>query len=233
MGLFSNGQPRSSITEGDQMEQFTPIDRSRWARESQYRLFTEQWTTICYSVTVRLDVTDTVRYCKEHNVKFVPALLWLTTRAMTQQENFRMAVRGDVLGVWDVIHPIYPVVNADDNITFHTTAYTPHFSDFLAAYLAEAERNSGAVGAFAEMAPENGYIISIAPYIEFESMSFHLRNARNYYAPVFEIGRYHSEDDRLILPMSITVNHAVIDLKHVNQLKTTLQQDLSHPETWC
>ena len=57
------------------MDRFTPIDRENWDREEMYRLYTEQWGNTWFSCTVRLDVTQTVRYQKEKGQKFIPASL--------------------------------------------------------------------------------------------------------------------------------------------------------------
>lgn len=216
------------------MNTFTPIDLERWPRAAQYRLFTRQWTTISYTVTQRLDAAPTVAWCKARHRKFVPALLWAVTRCLNEQENFRLAVRDGVLGSWDGIHPIYPVLTQAGNLLFCSTAYTPDCAAFCRAYAAQQETlDLSENKAFAGEMPDNGYIISVVPYMEFSSVAFHLKNAKNYYAPVLDIGRYTPEGDRLMMPVSLTINHAAADLHHVHKMLAALQGLLDHPETWC
>lgn len=215
------------------MDDFTEINMDTWPRAEEYGLFTRQWTTICYTVTLKQDVTDTVTHVKEKGFKFVPAVLWLITRELNAQENFRLAVRDGKLGVWDQLHPMYPTINRTGNMTFHSTAYRDGFSDFHQAYLAEAELNRNAAGIFASTMPENSYVISVVPYMSFENVSFHLKNAKNYYAPIFDIGKYRDDHGRLLMPVSVTVNHAAADLSHVNALFKGLQNALYMPESWC
>lgn len=216
------------------MNQFTPIDMDTWPRAAQYRLFTQQWTTISYTATEQLDAARTVAWCRARQSKFVPALLWAVTRSLLEQENFRLGVRDGVLGSWDVIHPVCPVVNAEGNLIFFTTPYIPEYAGFYQAYLAQKQAaldtpNAAVAGTM----PENGYIISVVPYMNFTSVSFHLKNAKNYYAPVLDIGRYTPQGDRLMLPVSLTINHAAADLHHVSRMMNILQQLLDTPETWC
>lgn len=215
------------------MDQFSVIDMETWARTKEYRLFTEQWTTICYTVTMKPDVTETVKYLKEKGLKFVPAVLWLITRELCKQENFLLAVRDGKLGKWNKIHPMYPVINSTGNMTFHTTEFTDRFSEFYQAYVTEGEKNQDATDIFATRMPENGYVISVVPYMNFESVSFHLKNAKNYYPPVFDIGKYSDVCGRLLMPVSVTVNHAAADLNHVNLFFEGLQNALNDPEKWC
>ena len=65
------------------------------------------------------------------------------------------------------------------------------------------------------------------------TVSFHLKNAKNYYAPIFDIGQYTETDGELRLPVSVTVNHAAADLSHVHRLLDGLQEALNHPAAWC
>lgn len=216
------------------MNQFTPIDLERWPRAAQYRLFTRQWTTISYTVTQKLDAARTVTWCRARHQKFVPALLWAVTRSLLEQENFRLAVRDDVLGSWDVIHPIYPVVTDAGNLLFCSTPYTPDYGAFYEGYRLQQQALRRADNeVFAGPMPENGYILSVVPYMDFSSVSFHLKNAKNYYAPVLDIGRYTPQGDRLMMPVSLTINHAAADLHHVHRMLTALQALLDSPETWC
>ncbi|MDE7372502.1 MAG: chloramphenicol acetyltransferase CAT, partial [Clostridia bacterium] len=101
------------------MDKFKPIDINTWPRAEEYRLFTEKWSTICYTVTVKVSVQNTVSFLKEKGIKFVPAILWLITRELQKQENFMLAVKDGKLGKWEAIHPMYPVINSTGNITFH------------------------------------------------------------------------------------------------------------------
>lgn len=74
--------------------------------------------------------------------------------------------------------------------------------------------------------PSNHYIISCIPWFSFNSLSMQLQNAKNYYAPIFEAGGI------IMMPLSITVNHAVIDGYHIKVFLKELQWSMNHPEEW-
>ena len=215
------------------MDRFTPIDRENWDREEMYRLYTEQWGNTWFSCTVRLDVTQTVRYQKEKGQKFVPAVYYAVSRGMCQQVNFCLRLHNGELGYWDKVHPMYPVLRQTGNFTFHSVPYQEDYQAFYDAYIEESVRNKDQCGAFAEPMPENVFTISNLYFMPFDSFSFAMKNTRYYYSHIISLGRYEEDGaGRLMLPFSATVNHAVVDAYHVHLLSQDIQKLLLHPETW-
>ena len=81
-------------------------------------------------------------------------------------------------------------------------------------------------------AASNNYIIAAIPWFTFNSLSMHLQNAKNYYAPIFESGGFIEKDGATTMPLSITVNHAAIDGYHIKLFLEDLKSTLDHPEEW-
>ena len=102
------------------MDRFEKIDMQLWPRAEIYRLYTEQWTTVTYSITKKLSAAKLVPYLKERGIKLAPALIWLVSREVNRIENFRLAIQDGALGRWDVIHPLFPTLNEQENMTFHS-----------------------------------------------------------------------------------------------------------------
>ena len=86
---------------------FTPVDRASWSRRQAFWYYTEAAPT-AYSVTCRLDVTNTRQALKEAGLRFFPAYVWLVTEAISHQSAFRLAERDGVLGHWSQLVPAYP-----------------------------------------------------------------------------------------------------------------------------
>ena len=90
------------------MDNYTYIDMETWPRADLYRLYTEGWGTVTYSLTKKLSVAKFLPYLKERGIKFSPAIIWLVSHQINRIENFRLAVRDGKLIRWDVIHPMFP-----------------------------------------------------------------------------------------------------------------------------
>lgn len=205
------------------MDDYRVIDIDKWSRKELYELYTEKWTTCCHTLNVELDVTRLVQFVKARKIKLAAALLWLVTDELNRQSNFRMTLTDGELREWSAIHPMYPVLNADKNITFHCVRYDEDFRKFYAAYLDDREKNVGKTGAFASEMPVNSFSVSIVASVPFVSCSFDLKNPKGYYQPMVFIGKYFPRGDSLIAVCSLTVNHAVADGYHAGEFFRGLQ----------
>lgn len=212
------------------MDHFELIDMETWPRREIYKLYTEQWTAVTYSFTKKLSLKTVIPYLKAKGIKLVPALMWLVTREVNKIENYRLAIREKQLGRWDVIHPVFPTLNSTENITFHSLVYGEEFLPFYEAYLREQQEYKDSIRLWANGAPENFFIVSIFPWLNFDSLSLQLKNPKWYYAPYVAMGQY---DENLDIPAMIMSNHAAIDGWHVAKFYDGMQYALDHPEQWC
>ena len=212
--------------------EFHAIDMETWPRAQTYNYFTEMVTTTTYSITVTLDVTILRHILKSEKIKFFPTYLYLITRAIGKQQEFRRALQDGVLGSWDYLSPYYPVLHDDKTITFICTEYNEDFRVFYKNCVADMEHYEKSTGIMSAKAASNNYIIASIPWFSFNSLSMHLQNANNYYAPIFESGGFTEKDGETTMPLSITVNHAAIDGYHIKVFLEELTNSLNHPEEW-
>ncbi len=214
---------------------FCAMDMKTWPRSYTYKYFTETVSPLIYSVNVTLDVTKLRGILKKQRLKFFPAYLYLITKGMISQKEFLMARQDDILGYWNFRTPLYPIFHEDDQtITFLWTEYDNDFKTFYKNYTSDIinhGKQHGVMMAKGEP-PANSYIIACTPWFSFNSVSMHLQNAKNYYAPMFEAGGFQEAHGTIKMPLSITVNHAVIDGYHIKVFLENLQSLLEQPEKW-
>lgn len=214
---------------------FNNIDIKTWSRAETYKYFTEIVSTVIYSINVTIDITKLRNALKIKGLKFFPAYLYLITRAMKKHPEFLMAIQNNVLGYFDYRTPFYPVFHEDDKtITFLWTEYNDDFEVFYKNYISDIRKYGKIHGTMLPKGapPSNNYIISCVPWFSFNSISMQLQNAENYYAPIFESGKFTEMNGTITMPLSITVNHAAIDGYHIKVLLEDLQWKVEHPEEW-
>ena len=211
------------------MDRFTEIDRETWPRKALFDLYTRSWMEMTFSATQKLRAEKLVKLQKARGQKLVPALLYIVSREVSRDRAFTVANKDGVLGYWDRIHPMYPVLNENGSFSFHTTLVEGDFPSFYQAYLREKEENADKTGAYACTMPLNTFTLSIMPYFAFDSFSFSLKNVKNYFAPIVSIGQY---DENFLLPIAVTVNHAVCDGYQLSELFRRLQEAFENPEAW-
>jgi chloramphenicol O-acetyltransferase type A len=94
--------------------EFTPIDLQRWPRSQMFYYFSKMAPT-GYSMTVNVDVTELRTCAKQENIKFFPAYLWLITKNLNRQTEFKVAERDGVVGYYDTLTPLYASFHEDDH----------------------------------------------------------------------------------------------------------------------
>ena len=212
------------------MDKIEVIDMQTWPRAEVYKLFTEQWTTITYSLNTKFSVEKTVTYLKERGLKFVPAIMWVFSREVNRHDNFRYVIKDGKLCRWDVIHPMFPTLNPQENVTFHSIRFEDDFASFYQAYLKEQQENANKSVLWATEIPENFFLFSVLPWLHFEGSAMNLKNAKGYYSPIIAVGKYNEKKQ---MPCLFVGNHAVADAWHVNKFFDGVQKSLDNPSEWC
>lgn len=208
---------------------FTPIDLQTWPRGQMFYYFSQMAPT-GYSLTVPVDVTDLRNTLKQAGVKFFPAYLWLVTKNLNRQAEFKIAVKDGVLGCYDTLTPLYASFHEDDHtFSLMWTACTEDFGQFYQAYLENQAAFGPVHGVLSQPQtppPENAYTVSCVPWVGFSHFAVHSYGNKPYYFPSVEAGKFFEQDGRTRMPLSLTCHHAATDGYHVKCFLDALQQDM-------
>lgn len=214
----------------DRNPKFTPIDLTCWNRGQTFWYFSKMAPT-GYSLTVDLDITHMKAVLKENGFKFFPAYLWLVTRLLNKQQEFKIAEVDGQIGYYDTLTPLYATFHEDDK-TFSLlwTEYDNHFPTFHDAYIEHQQKfghNHGILARPGEVPPPNAYTISCVPWISFRHFAVHTYDNKSYYFPSVEAGKFYEKDGRLMMPLSLTCHHAATDGYHIHRFLEELQTDMN------
>ncbi len=207
---------------------FHEIDLKNWPRAELYHYFSRMAPT-GYSLTVDADVTEVRRLTKERGLKFFPAYLWLVTRALNRQSEFKCALRDGSLGYYDSLTPLYASWHPETKtFSFLWTEYDESFPAFYEAYLRDQKRCEGERGLLGKpgLPPENAYTVSAVPWVSFRHFAVHSYENKPYFFPSVEAGKWREEGGRTILPLSLTCHHATTDGWHVARFLEDLREDV-------
>lgn len=208
--------------------EFTPIDLQSWKRGQMFYYFSKMAPT-GYSLTVNLDVTKMKAALDAAQRNFFPAYLWLVTKTLNGQQEFRIAEKDGQIGSYDYLTPLYATCHEDDKtFSMMWTEYEDDFGAFYDAYIRNQEeygKNHGVLAQPDLQPPPNAYTVSCVPWISFQHFSVHSYDNKHYFFPSVEAGKFIMEDDRLRMPLSITCHHAATDGYHVSRFLEQLQEE--------
>lgn len=211
---------------------YTSVDLSRWARREHFEIF-QTFAQSTFNQTVQLDITALLKHIKETGWKFYPTMIFLISKIVNRHPEFRMAMKDNELIVWDEVHPNYTIFhNETETFSSLWSHYDGNIHHFQKVYSEDMARYSNITAYWPkEESRENIFFISGIPWVTFTSFNVNVANMKNFFAPMFTLGKYFEQDGKVLLPFAVQVHHSVCDGFHVARLVNELQElcdDLQH-----
>lgn len=211
---------------------YTSVDLSRWARREHFEIF-QTFAQSTFNQTVQLDITALLKHIKEAGWKFYPTMIFLISKIVNRHPEFRMAMMDNELVVWDEVHPNYTIFhNETETFSSLWSHYDGNIHHFQKVYSEDMVRYSNNTAYWPkEESRENIFFISGIPWVTFTSFNVNVANMKNFFAPMFTLGKYFEQEGKVLLPFAVQVHHSVCDGFHVARLVNELQElcdDLQH-----
>jgi len=203
------------------------LDINNWNRKEHFKFF-NSFTEPFYGVCITVDCTKAYQYAKENGHSFFLYYLHKSLAAANNIEPFRYRIEENQVFVYDKINAS-PTINRP-NGTFGF-GYMEYYEDF-ALFVQEAKKEIERIQNTTALLPsatygENLIHYSSIPWIDFQSLS----HARNFAfpdsCPKISFGKMTKNSTGLQMPVSIHVNHALMDGYHVGQFIDLYQQLLN------
>ena len=182
------------------------------------------------NLCANVEITRLYDFLKKNELPFYFSLIYLSMRVANQIKEFRHRIREDKIIEHDIIHPSFSIMLDNDIFSFCTSKYSADFHTFLQNAQNEAEKVK--INPVIEDKPGRDdlvYITSV-PWVSFTSLShpIHLNPVDS--IPRIAWGKYFKDNDKLMLPFSVQVHHALMDGVHIGKFFKLLQEILDEPE---
>lgn len=203
---------------------FYEFDLNNWPRAETFRHFTKE-VPCSYSMTASLDVTNLLFQTRKAKISFFAALLYGISRIVNIHPEFRMATNdAGNPGYFERCNPSYTVFH--QNGEYFSNAWT-EFSEDLPRFLTscrEDVENCLSSGRSKPDAGENIFFVSCIPWTSFSGFHLNIAESACSFQPIFTIGKYTDDGERVLLPLAVQVHHAACDGFHVSRFVNELQE---------
>ncbi len=190
------------------------IDKETYYRKGVFRHFSED-CKCSTSMTARVDVTDLAAYSKEKGSRFYITFLYILSKVLNSRDDYKMGYlwQTDTLICYDVIHPTQYVFHEDtETCTPVYTTYCADYENFYAGALQDVEEAKKTREYRLDAADHpNWFDASYISWLSYDSLNIELQDGHLYFAPIVNWGRYREENGRLVMPVSVRLNHAIAD----------------------
>lgn len=205
------------------------INIDNYYRKDIYRHFSND-AKCSISMTSRIDVTELYNASKETNTKFYLNFLYVLCKALNSKDDYKMVYewKKNEIYCFDEINPTQYVFH-DDTKTC-TPVYTKYYKDYKTFYdnakydVEKAKQTREYL--LDEANHPNWFDASFMPWVSYDSFNVELPDGYLYFQPIINWGRYRLEGDKIMMPVTVRLNHAIGDGYLVCQVYVLLEEKM-------
>jgi chloramphenicol O-acetyltransferase type A len=201
------------------------INIETWNRKEHF-LFFSKFEEPFWGVTVDVDFTALYLLAKEKNVSFYSSYLFLILRSINQVEQMRYRYDDKNVYQYSQISVSPTVLREDGTFGFSYVDFSHAFPIFQTELQQQIEKVKDGKGLNLGEYRDDVIHFSALPWLEFRALS-HARSFKNGDScPKISVGKLVQKKGRRIMPLSIHVNHALVDGYHVSQFFSILNESI-------
>ncbi len=206
------------------------LDVTTWSRRDLFEFF-RGFDKPYFNICTRVDVTGLLEFLRHRpDTSVTLAYHYFALRIANEIEPFRYRLRAGKVLVHDVINGGTTVLQPNESFTFAYFDYDEDFEKFIVAAQRAVDAVKKGGGPFEPKAADDAIHFTTLPWVSFTSFS-HARNWKTEDSvPKIAFGKFVNETDRVLLPISVEVHHALVDGVHVGRFFTRLEEALANPE---
>ncbi|CAH2213472.1 chloramphenicol acetyltransferase [Tepidibacter aestuarii] len=199
------------------------INFDNWNRKEHYKFF-ENVDNPQFNICMNLDITNFKKFVKENNLSFYYSMIYASTYVMNQIEDFRYKIREGKIILHSSLQPSFTDMGAGENlfkiVTLPLLDNMREFSNTVKK-MSESQKQY-----FPKVDVNQDELIyfSCIPWISFTSISNEIVMNKEDSIPRISFGKYFTQNNKILLPYSIQVNHMLLDGVHVGKFVEQLQK---------
>lgn len=188
----------------------TYLDIDQWERKDHFSFF-KGFDEPFFGVTAEIDCSVAYAEAKRKGVSFFLYYLHKALTAANQIEAFKYRIEGDKVARYETVNASPTVPRPNGTFGFSYMEYIPSFDDFYTAAAQEIERVSQETTLVPATSNENVIHFSALPWIKFTAVSHARHYAMSDSIPKISFGKVYENNGIKLMPLSIHVNHALMD----------------------
>ena len=204
------------------------IDIDDWKRKDHYNYF-KQFDYPHFNICGNLDITEYYKYIKGKGMPFFISILYASTKAANSVKEFRYRIRGDKVVEHEIVSPSFTVMTDEEVFSFCTSNFVDEFDEFKKNTLSEIENAKANISIEDEPGRDDLLYISSIPWVSFTAITHPIQLQPVISIPRISWGKFFEEGDKIKLPLSVQVHHALVDGIHVGQYFNNFQEILHNP----
>ena len=189
------------------------VDVNNWVRSKLFHFF-KDYEDPFFGLTANVDVSAFHTLCKQNNYSFGLSVLYAATKAINQIPELRLRIKNGKVYDFDVISPGTTILHPDSTFSFCFFEMKNSLFSFLEAAKPVLKQHFDKDGIDGRAEDLNVIHGSAIPWVSFTQIKHARRFGSEDSIPKITFGKYYTFDEKLLMPVSIEINHALADGYH-------------------
>lgn len=202
------------------MNPYKVIDEKTWDRAMHCMVFRNS-VEPAFCVTFEADITNFKHIVKEKGISFTLAMVHAVCKCANEIEAFRYRFVDGQIVLFDRIDTAFTYL--DEGAELFKVVNVP-MRDGLEDYCRLAAKTAHEqVPYFTGPLGNDVFQCSPMPWVTYTHISHTNSGKKDNGTPLFDWGKYHEKDGRLLIPVSIQAHHSFVDGIHIGRFVEKLQ----------
>lgn len=208
------------------------LDLETWHRREIFEFFIG-YANPYFNIGTKVDVTALLAFVHDRpGLKISSAIHYFGLRVANEIEPFRYRLKDRNVVVYDVINGGTTVLLPSESFAYAYFDYTPDFERFVMGMTTAVDHVRNSTDPLKPTMRDDVIYHTTLPWISFTSFSHARTPGRGDSVPRFVFGKFTKENDRVMMPFSVEVHHALMDGLHVGRYLARLEEALADPEAF-
>ena len=205
------------------------IDLASWPHRAAFETY-RHFDYPHFNLTANLDVDQFTAAVKARSASFTVAVVYALARAANELQPFRLRIQGEQVVEHERVNPSFTVLLDDERFSFCTVEYVNDFRAFAAGAAERIEQVRHHPTLEDEAGQDDLLFMTSIPWVSFTSMQhpIHMHPADS--IPRLGWGRTFEDQGQLRMPLSVQVNHALMDGLHVGRFYELVASFMASPD---
>lgn len=213
------------------------IDMDSYPRREHFEHF-KTMDNPFVSITKQIDITSWLAGIKGNNYPFFLSFQYAIVQAANSVPEFRQRIRNDGIVEYDFCNPSYTLDCGDGTYRYCNVNANQPFCEYL-QHAAEVQQHVMNDPHLVEADdPESMLFISCVPWMSYTALEMP-KPEPSFSVPSITWGKYEREinvriidgqpreTERVIIPVTLMVNHAIVDGRHIAAFFSALEKEIS------
>ena len=208
------------------------IDLETWPRRELFNFFIN-YANPYFNVCTKVDVTRLLSMVRNRGVRISSAVHYFGLRAANDVEPFRYRLQDRKIVVYEVINGGTTVLLPNESFAYAYFDYDVDFEKFVTGMNKSVDEVRNGDGVLKPSMRDDLIYHTTLPWFSFTSFAHARTPGRGDSVPRLVFGKFTEEGERVMMPISVEVHHALVDGLHVGRFLSRLEEALAEPEKFA